>query len=125
MLVTGHSRQSLDWIARESAGWINYPRAPKMQRLIVEDWRMEVMKQCGAVYKPFTQSLYIHLSENPSTSPTPIHLGSGSGATTSGLCWSRLRKSGWTTLSSISSTESALRRTSLRSWALTSLRNSE
>lgn len=67
MLVTGHSRQSLDWIARESAGWINYPRAPKMQRLIVEDWRMEVMKQCGAVYKPFTQSLYIDLSENPST----------------------------------------------------------
>ena len=52
MLVTGHSRQSLDWIARESAGWINYPRAPKMQRLIVEDWRMEVMKQCGSVYKP-------------------------------------------------------------------------
>lgn len=75
MLVTGHSRQSLDWIARESAGWINYPRAPKMQRLIVEDWRMEVMKQCGSVYKPFTQSLYIDLSENPSTPPTPIHLG--------------------------------------------------
>ncbi|WP_230485406.1 LLM class flavin-dependent oxidoreductase [Stutzerimonas stutzeri] len=69
MLVTGHSRQSLDWIARESAGRINYPRAPKMQRLIVEDWRMEVMKQCGSVYKPFTQSLYIDLSENPSTLP--------------------------------------------------------
>ena len=75
MLVTGHSRQSLDWIARESAGWVNYPRAPKMQRLIVEDWRMEVMKQCGSVYKPFTQSLYIDLSENPSTPPTPIQLG--------------------------------------------------
>jgi hypothetical protein len=46
-----------------------------MQRLIVEDWRMEVMKQCGSVYKPFTQSLYIDLSENPSTPPTHIHLG--------------------------------------------------
>jgi DNA-binding transcriptional LysR family regulator len=34
----------------ESIGWINYPRAPKMQRLIVEDWRMEAMKQCGRVY---------------------------------------------------------------------------
>ncbi|MBU0822719.1 MULTISPECIES: LLM class oxidoreductase [Pseudomonas] len=75
MLVTGHSRQSLDWIARESVGWINYPRAPKMQRLIVEDWRLEVMKQCGSIYKPFTQSLYIDLSENPSTPPTHIHLG--------------------------------------------------
>lgn len=48
LFVTGHSRQSLDWIARESHGWINSPRPPKMQRLIVEDWREEVMKQCGA-----------------------------------------------------------------------------
>jgi hypothetical protein len=46
-----------------------------MQRLIVEDWRREVMKQCGAVYKPFAQSLYIDLDETPSTPPTRIHLG--------------------------------------------------
>ncbi|MNY20235.1 hypothetical protein D3C86_1537050 [compost metagenome] len=46
-----------------------------MQRLIVEDWRLEVMKQCGSVYKPFTQSLYIDLDKNPSTQPTHIHLG--------------------------------------------------
>lgn len=52
MLVTGNSRQSLDWIARESNGWINYPRIPNMQRLVVEDWRLEVTKQCGSVYKP-------------------------------------------------------------------------
>ena len=75
MLVTGNSRQSLDWIARESNGWINYPRIPNMQRLVVEDWRLEVAKQCGSVYKPFTQSLYIDLDENPSTPPTRIHLG--------------------------------------------------
>jgi luciferase-type oxidoreductase len=37
MLVTGNSRQSLDWIARESTGWINYPRPPNMQRLIVDN----------------------------------------------------------------------------------------
>ena len=75
MFVTGNSRQSLDWIARESVGWINYPRIPNMQRMIVEDWRQEVMKQCGPVYKPFTQSLYIDLDETPSTPPTRIHLG--------------------------------------------------
>jgi hypothetical protein len=46
-----------------------------MQRLIVEDWRLEVMKQCGPVYKPFTQSLYIDLDETPSTQPSRIHLG--------------------------------------------------
>jgi luciferase-type oxidoreductase len=74
MLVTGNSRQSLDWIARESTGWINYPRAPNMRRLIVEDWRQEVMKR-GSAYKPFAQSLYIDLDETPSTQPTRIHLG--------------------------------------------------
>jgi len=75
LFVTGHSRQPLDWIARESHGWINYPRPPKMQRLIVEDWRQETAKQCGTIYKPFLQSLYIDLDEHPSTPPSPIHLG--------------------------------------------------
>lgn len=75
LFVTGHSRQSFDWIARESHGWINYPRPPKMQRMIVEDWRREVLTQCGPVYKPFMQSLYIDLDATPSTLPSPIHLG--------------------------------------------------
>ncbi|WP_316157678.1 LLM class oxidoreductase [Cupriavidus sp. BIC8F] len=73
--VTGHSRQSLDWIARHSCGWITYPRAPQFQRLIVENWRREVLEQCGNVYKPFLQSLYIDLDASPSLPPTAIHLG--------------------------------------------------
>ena len=75
LFVTGHSRQSLDWIARESHGWINYPRPPKIQRMIVDDWRQQVMTECGPVYKPFIQSLYIDLDALPSTPPSPIHLG--------------------------------------------------
>ena len=75
LFVTGHSRQPLDWIARESHGWINYPRPPKIQRLIVEDWRQEIVKQCGTIYKPFLQSLYIDLDEHPSMPPSHIHLG--------------------------------------------------
>ncbi|MGF6691758.1 luciferase-type oxidoreductase [Metapseudomonas resinovorans] len=75
LFVTGHSRQSLDWIARESHGWINYPRSPEMQRMIVDDWRQEVIKQCGPVYKPFMQSLYIDLDASPSAPPSRIHLG--------------------------------------------------
>tara|TARA_R110000868_G_scaffold96949_3_gene266660 strand:- start:8670 stop:9653 length:984 start_codon:yes stop_codon:yes gene_type:complete len=73
--VTGHSRQSLDWIARESHGWVNYPRPPKIQQLIIDDWRQAVLKQCGTIYKPFLQSLYIDLHESPSMPPTRIHLG--------------------------------------------------
>ncbi|OZA26126.1 MAG: LLM class oxidoreductase [Hydrogenophilales bacterium 17-64-11] len=73
--VTGHSRQSLDWIARHSCGWISYPRHPHLQRSIVQSWRQEVIKQCGSVYKPFMQSLYIDLDASPSMPASPIHLG--------------------------------------------------
>ncbi|MDR5172853.1 LLM class oxidoreductase [Methylobacillus flagellatus] len=73
--VTGNSRQSLDWIAENSHGWINYPRQPLLQKLIVEDWKAAVNKHCGDVFKPFTQSLYIDMTENPNTAPFPIHLG--------------------------------------------------
>lgn len=75
LFVTGHSRQSLDWIAQHSCGWISYPRPPQFQQLIVENWRREVMEQCGDVYKPFLQSLYIDLDASPSLPPMPIHLG--------------------------------------------------
>ncbi|MFM0047972.1 LLM class oxidoreductase [Caballeronia grimmiae] len=73
--VTGHSRQTLEWIARSSHGWISYPRAPKVQQMIVEGWRTTVRAECGEVFKPFTQSLYIDLTGNPQTPPRPIHLG--------------------------------------------------
>ena len=73
--VTGHSRQTLEWIARYSHGWISYPRAPKTQQLIVESWRTAVRAECGELFKPFTQSLYIDLADNPQTPPRPIHLG--------------------------------------------------
>jgi len=73
--VTGHSRQTLEWIARCSHGWISYPRTPKTQQLIVENWRAAVHAECGDVFKPFTQSLYIDLTDNSQTPPRPIHLG--------------------------------------------------
>lgn len=73
--VTGHSRQSLSWIAEHSHGWIGYPRPPYIQKLIVEDWRAAVRKNAGDVFKPFTQSLYIDLTEDPATPATRIHLG--------------------------------------------------
>ncbi len=73
--VTGNSRQSLEWIARESSGWITYPRPPQAQQQVVERWRQTVSTQVGDVYKPFLQSLYIDLDTHPATPPTPIHLG--------------------------------------------------
>lgn len=74
LFVTGHSRQTLDWIAEHSHGWISYPRAPYMQKLIVEDWRAAVHRNAGDVFKPFMQSLFIDLTDEADTPPTRIHL---------------------------------------------------
>jgi len=73
--VTGNSRQSVEWIARESCGWMTYPRSPQAQRQVAQRWRQAVSEQAGEAYKPFLQSLYIDLDAHPAAPPSPIHLG--------------------------------------------------
>ncbi|WP_245698295.1 LLM class oxidoreductase [Sporosarcina ureilytica] len=72
--VTGRSGQSLEWIAKNGDGWIGYPRGIHEQAKIIRDWRAFTDE-----FKPFTQSLYIDLLEDPDADPTPIHLGFRSG----------------------------------------------
>ncbi|MEM6698135.1 MAG: LLM class oxidoreductase [Bacteroidota bacterium] len=74
ILVTGHSRQSLDWIAKYSDGWIYYPRNLYMQTYNTHLWRDAVAKTQD-YDKPFAQSLYIDLHHNDDFAPQPIHLG--------------------------------------------------
>jgi luciferase-type oxidoreductase len=75
MLVTGHSGQSLEWIANNADGWITYPRGLQRQAEVVARWRAAVEAAAPGVFKPFVQSLYIDLSDDPDAAPTPIHLG--------------------------------------------------
>lgn len=75
VLVTGASRQSMDWIARYAEGWITYPRPLSEQSLIIQRWHDEVEAQCGDCFKPLTQSLYLDLADDPDEQPQPIHLG--------------------------------------------------
>ncbi|NNC82557.1 MAG: TIGR03571 family LLM class oxidoreductase, partial [Flavobacteriales bacterium] len=42
MLLTGHSRQSIDWNAAHGDGWMYYLRNPKMQANTIADWREKV-----------------------------------------------------------------------------------
>jgi luciferase-type oxidoreductase len=79
VLVTGSSRQTLDWIAAASDGWLSYPRPPFQQTQIVSEWHRLTKLHAPQVFKPFAQSLYIDLTDNPNTLPTPIHLGYRSG----------------------------------------------
>jgi luciferase-type oxidoreductase len=75
LLVTGSSRQSPEWIARFSDGWITYPRPAVQQALVAREWHATVERHAPGTFKPFAQSFYVDLSEDPDESPTPIHLG--------------------------------------------------
>lgn len=74
MLVTGHSGQSLDWIAEHSDGWLYYPRDFKTLQLVMHQWRTALAKT-EQDWKPFMQSLYVDLTKDSKAKPTPIHLG--------------------------------------------------
>ena len=75
ILVTGISRQSLDWIAEHSDGWITYPRPLGQQAQLAARWRAAVSAAAPGVFKPFVQSLYVDLTDDPDGPPEPIHLG--------------------------------------------------
>ncbi len=77
MLVTGSSRQSLEWIAANSDGWITYPRPLLQQTRLAHEWHALVRQDASSTdaFKPFAQSFYVDLSEHPEEQPTPIHLG--------------------------------------------------
>ena len=74
IFVTGHSSQSIEWIAENSDGWIMYPRNSALQQQIIQQWR-NALDSTNNEFKPFTQSLYIDLTEDPDESPERIHLG--------------------------------------------------
>lgn len=74
-LVTGYSQQELGWIAENSDGWITYPRPVDHQAKVLQGWREALSMHANGEFKPFAQSFYIDLSEDPDEAPTPIHLG--------------------------------------------------
>jgi len=74
ILVTGNSRQSVEWIAEHASGWLMYPRQLSFQKQVVEQWTTALQERSQA-WKPFAQSLYIDLTDNPDTPASPIHLG--------------------------------------------------
>jgi luciferase-type oxidoreductase len=75
ILITGSSRQSLEWIAAHAEGWITYPRPIERQAELVARWRAIAAVAAPGVFKPFAQSLYIDLTTDPDHPPEPIHLG--------------------------------------------------
>lgn len=75
LLVTGHSQQDLSWIAEHADGWMSYPRSIDVQEQVVKRWRDAVETMSPGQCKPFTQSYFIDLADEPNEAATPIHLG--------------------------------------------------
>lgn len=75
LLITGSSRQTIEWNAMHGHGWITYPRPLHLQKEIAHNWRHAVKSVCGDVFKPFSQSLFIDLLDDPNAMPEPMHLG--------------------------------------------------
>ena len=78
MLVTGHSGQSLEWIAEHSDGWLYYPRDFRTLQVVMQQWKA-TLERTHSNWKPFMQSLYVDLTQDPDAKPRPIHLGFKSG----------------------------------------------
>ena len=74
MYVTGHAGQDLDWIARHADGWIYFPLGLKALQGRMLQYRAALDRQ-NQPRKPYLQSLYIDLLEDPGADPEPIHLG--------------------------------------------------
>lgn len=75
LLVTGSSRQSLDWIATHADGWLSYPRPFLAQKSVLDQWRSTVEAVAPGEFKPFSQSLFVDLAFDPDEPPRPIYQG--------------------------------------------------
>lgn len=78
MIVTGHSGQSIEWIAQNSDGWIYYPRDFSFLHQNMNKWT-RALEDTNQGWKPYMQSLYIDLINEKNSIPKSIHLGFRSG----------------------------------------------
>ncbi|WP_235206604.1 LLM class oxidoreductase [Paenibacillus tyrfis] len=78
LIVTGASRQSLDWIAEYSDGWLTYPEAtadssgPRLLAQKISAWRARIP---GGVFKPHMTNEWIDLVEDADYPRTPLRGG--------------------------------------------------
>ncbi len=74
LLITGSSRQSLEWLAQNGDGWMTYPRNLASQASVINDYRARIAA-AGRPEQPVLQPFYIDLVADPQAPPRPIHLG--------------------------------------------------
>ena len=66
MLVTGHSRQELAWIAEHADGWLYYNLDLARSQAMAAQWQAAVQAAHAAqAFKPFAQGFFFELDSNP------------------------------------------------------------
>lgn len=78
-MIVGGSQQSIHWTAKHADAWVMYPRPLNIQSQIIAAWRDAVSELYPGKSKPFAQSLYIDIVDEPDAAPKAIHLGFKSG----------------------------------------------
>ena len=79
LLMTGFSRQTLEWNADHTDGWMYYPRNIGQQQYLISQWRDRIA-ETQEYDRPFMQPLYVDLHEQDDFKPQGIHLGFRIGA---------------------------------------------
>jgi len=69
LLPTGHSRQSVQWIAEHGDGWLFYHLPRSTLDAYLSDWR----RHGGE--KPYVMVIRAELAADPTAEPEPIHQG--------------------------------------------------
>ncbi|HEY0124973.1 MAG TPA: LLM class oxidoreductase [Rhizobium sp.] len=75
LLAVGSARQSLQWIARNMDGWVSYFRPLSEQMPRLQLWQRVAQTEAADAFRPFAQSMFIDLAEEPDAAPEPIFLG--------------------------------------------------
>lgn len=94
MLAIGSGGQTLEWIARNAAGWATYHRPPEHQRDRYGLWRRAVDQHAPGAFRSFSVAFRVDLLEGAEAPPEDIELGhrSGTGGLTELLA--RMRDAG-------------------------------
>jgi len=74
LLITGNSRQSLDWLAKNGDGWMTFPRGIPAQARVINELRARSVELCSSI-QPVMQPLYVDLVDDCDAPMIPIHLG--------------------------------------------------
>lgn len=94
LLSVGSGAQSVEWIARHSAGWATYHRPPELQRDRYALWRRAVDRTMPGAFKSFNVALRVELAADDNAPAAPIDLGYRLGARSLPAVLEQLRESG-------------------------------